>query len=93
MSMVHDNIIHQQGAAISTSLSLALIVFFWAAPAFAQQIFTREPPPGGLALGQIILVDDGRCPKGQIKQVTGGIGAARNNGKEIPRVRKCIKKP
>jgi hypothetical protein len=44
-----------------------------------------EPPPNGLPLEQIILVDDGKCPKGQMKQVSGGGGT-------IGRIRKCVKK-
>lgn len=48
-----------------------------------------EPPPGMLGPGQVILVDDGTCGAGRIKQVTGG-----NNRGEgtTPRTRKCIKK-
>ena len=32
---------------------------------------TREPGPGYLAKGQSVLVDDGRCPAGQVSKVTG----------------------
>jgi hypothetical protein len=32
----------------------------------------QEPPEGALRAGQKVLVDDGTCPPGQIKQVTGG---------------------
>lgn len=48
---------------------------------------TTEPASGTLPFGQKVLVDDGSCPSGQIKQVTGG------NGSNIPRARKCIPFP
>jgi hypothetical protein len=39
--------------------------------------------------GSVILVDDGTCGKGKIKQVTGGETDAMN---PRPRTRKCIPK-
>jgi hypothetical protein len=39
--------------------------------------------------GAVILVDDGTCGKGKIKQVTGGEVGAMN---PRPRTRKCIPK-
>ena len=41
-----------------------------AGPAAAEQV-SREQDIVGLRLGQKILVDDGSCPAGQIKEVTG----------------------
>ena len=32
---------------------------------------TSEPGPGYLANGESVLVDDGRCPAGQVSRVTG----------------------
>lgn len=46
-----------------------------------------EPGPGTLSSGVKILVDDGTCPAGQIKQVTGG-----NNAQGVARKRECISK-
>jgi hypothetical protein len=46
--------------------------FLLADAASAQEILKREPPAGGLNPGQKILVDNGRCPKGQVMEVTGG---------------------
>lgn len=42
-----------------------------AAPALADQIYSREQDIPELRLGQRVLVDDGSCPTGQIKQVSG----------------------
>jgi len=60
---------------------LALLAL--ATPAMANQV-SREQDIVGLRLGQRVLVDDGSCPAGQIKEVSGarmtpeGIVAARN---------------
>jgi hypothetical protein len=51
----------------------------------AQQV-GREQDIADLKLGQRMLVDDGTCPAGQIKQVSG----ARMTSTGIVRVRKCI---
>ena len=37
----------------------------------ASQPLTAEPPPGALKAGQVVYVDDGRCPAGQISRVAG----------------------
>jgi hypothetical protein len=62
---------------------LALIAL--ATPAMADQV-SREQDIVGLRLGQRILVDDGSCPAGQIKEVSG----ARMTETGILRVQKCI---
>jgi uncharacterized caspase-like protein len=42
------------------------------APAFTKEILKQEPAVGKLPTGASVLVDDGTCPAGQIKQVVGG---------------------
>jgi uncharacterized protein DUF6719 len=56
-----------------------------ATSAMAEQV-SREQDIGDLRLGQRILVDDGSCPAGQIKEVSG----ARMTATGILRVQKCI---
>lgn len=58
--------------------------------AFAQTVLKTEPASGALKRGQVALVDDGSCPKGQIKEVTGGKGEGAGS---IRRSRRCIPKP
>ena len=55
--------------------------------AAAQTILKEEPKQNLLKHGVVVLVDDGSCPAGQIKEVTGGKddGATRVN-----RSRRCI---
>jgi len=56
-----------------------------ATSAMADQV-SREQDIVNLRLGQRILVDDGSCPAGQIKEVSG----AQISATGIVRVRKCI---
>jgi hypothetical protein len=54
-------------------------------PAMADQV-SREQDIADLRLGQRILVDDGSCPAGQIKEVYG----ARLTASGILRARQCV---
>jgi hypothetical protein len=54
-------------------------------PAIAEQV-SREQDIVDLRLGQRVLVDDGSCAAGQIKEVSGSQLTA--NG--VTRVRRCI---
>ncbi len=66
-----------------------------AAVSVAQAQVTTEPQRGGLAPGQVVLVDDGTCGPGRIKKVTGGseidpVTGERRKGS--PRQRACVGK-
>jgi hypothetical protein len=63
----------------------AAALFALAGVALAEQV-AREQDIVDLRLGQRVLVDDGSCPAGQIKEVSGAQMTA--NG--VVRVRKCI---
>jgi hypothetical protein len=58
------------------------------------QVLKKEPGAGQLPAGAVVLVDDGRCGKGMIKQVTGGSNMS--GGQMVAggsaRTRKCIPK-
>ncbi|HEU0081399.1 MAG TPA: DUF6719 family protein [Bradyrhizobium sp.] len=56
-----------------------------ATSARAQQV-AREQDIADLRLGQRVLVDDGSCPAGQIKEVTG----VKLTTSGIARARKCV---
>ncbi len=62
-----------------------LAMFSVAHVATAQQV-GREQDIGNLRLGQRIRVDDGTCPAGQIKEISGSKMTA--NG--VERTRKCV---
>jgi hypothetical protein len=74
-----------------SSLVLALLVLGGCAmlalvtPTPAQQV-SREQDIGDLRLGQRIKVDDGTCPAGQVKEISG----AKMSPVGVIRAHKCI---
>jgi Family of unknown function (DUF6719) len=66
-------------------IAICAMLTLTAATALAQPVLKREPAPRELRSGKRVLVDDGSCPKGQIKQVTGG-----SRDKGIRRSRRCV---
>ena len=68
-----------------TGLAACFALCALAPSAMAEQV-TRERDIVNLRLGQRILVDDGSCPTGQIKEVSGSQMTAAG----IVAVRKCI---
>ncbi len=55
---------------LACSLVFATVALAFATPALADMV-ARESDISGIRLGQHYLVDDGSCPAGQIKQITG----------------------
>ncbi len=70
---------------LSILLAGALAVFALVQAATAQQV-GREQDIVNLRLGQRIKVDDGTCPAGQIKQVSG----AKMTTTGVEATKKCI---
>ena len=68
-------------------LVLVALVF-----AIAVSALKEEPPMWQLREGQTVLVDDGSCPAGQIKQIIGGNHVKAGGTKHILRTYKCIPK-
>ena len=64
---------------------LALELWLLASSALAQPV-SREQDIGELRLGQRVKVDDGTCPAGQIKEISG----TRMTSGGIVRSQKCI---
>ncbi len=80
-----DLTLTKAAATGSLALPASLVLWLLATPALAQQV-SREQDIVGLRLGQRILVDDGSCPTGQIKEVSGSQMTAAG----VLRTRKCI---
>jgi hypothetical protein len=70
--------------------ALALFTLIATTSAIAATIVKTEPPMGALKEGQVVLVDDGSCPAGQIKRVVGGNHTKAGGWKNIERERSCI---
>jgi hypothetical protein len=75
----------RQAPSIRHPLLGVLALLALATSAAAQQV-SREQDIVDLRLGQRILVDDGACPAGQIKEVSG----AKMTTAGILRAQKCI---
>ncbi|MCP3369041.1 DUF6719 family protein [Bradyrhizobium cajani] len=69
-----------RAASLSLVISIAL-----AATAHAGTV-GREQDIGDLKLGQRVLVDDGTCPAGQVKEVRG----AKMTDKGVSRTSACV---
>jgi hypothetical protein len=70
---------------------LALVAALVALAGTAQaQVLKSEPAMGKLKPGQRVLVDDGRCPAGQISEVIGGNHVKAGGSQQIERRRRCI---
>ena len=68
-----------------SALPAGLTLWLLATPAIAQQL-SREQDFVDLRLGQRVLVDDGSCPAGQIKEVQG----SQMTTSGVLRTRKCV---
>jgi hypothetical protein len=53
-----------------------------------SQVVKQEPAEGKMYPGQVLLVDDGTCGRGRIKEVTGGEINPLMNPR--PRSRRCV---
>lgn len=76
-------------ADISRMIAVAVLIGGLAAlanmPASAQEV-SREQDIGTLRLGQRVKVDDGTCPAGQIKEISG----TKMTTAGIARTAKCV---
>ena len=76
------------------SIAIALFVVAPLAlvpPAHGQrkaEYLKEEPRRGSIPQGKVVYVDDGACPRGEVKRITGG-----NREKGIPREVRCVKRP
>ena len=77
--------IMKASATSTLALPASLILWLLATPAGAEQV-SREQDIPDLRLGQRVLVDDGSCPPGQIKEVSG----SQMTTTGVLRTRKCI---
>jgi hypothetical protein len=66
--------------------SIALLGWLALPLSASAQVVNREQDIIDLRLGQRLLVDDGSCPAGQVKEVSG----SRMTIHGVARVRKCV---
>jgi hypothetical protein len=66
-----------------------LLLMCVASSAFATTV-KQEPPMGAMREGQVLLVDGGSCPTGQIKRVVGGNHTKLGGTKQVVRTISCV---
>jgi hypothetical protein len=69
-----------------TAFALAALALLALADGARAEIVSREQDIVDLRLGQRVMVDDGSCPAGQIKEVQG----AQMTTSGVVRTRKCV---
>jgi hypothetical protein len=67
----------------------ALLLMSVASSAFATTV-KQEPPMGAMREGQVLLVDGGSCPTGQIKRVVGCNHTKLGGTKQVVRTISCV---
>jgi hypothetical protein len=65
-----------------------LAALCFGAAAHAQEILKELPANLSLRKGQVVYVDNGKCPAGEVLKITGGHAAA-----GVPRQTECVKRP
>ncbi|RYY92147.1 MAG: hypothetical protein EOO24_29720 [Comamonadaceae bacterium] len=72
-------------------IAAAMAAFVWsAAPTVsaAPSVLKEEPAKGVLRVGEVVYVDDGSCPAGELKKIVGGSQQAGRR-----RQAECVKRP
>jgi hypothetical protein len=82
--------IESQSCGVAAAIAFAALLVASTAP--AQTVLKQEPRMGALKEGQVVLVDDGKCPKGQIRQVVGGDHVEAGGTKRIRRTSSCVRR-
>jgi len=80
----------QQCSRLLRRATLIVIAILFAGSALAAQVLKSEPPMGAMKEGEVVLVDDGTCPKGQILRVIGGNHLKVGGNKQTVRGRSCV---
>jgi len=85
---IFDGYRHQTSKKGTQMKSMHVIAVLVAMGSLAgcQSVLKSEPAKGTLPAGHKVLVDDGTCPAGQVKQVTGATPGA-------PRLKECVPMP
>ena len=75
---------------IRTHVVATMVGFVALLPSVCQanvEYLKEEPPKGAIPYGKIVYVDDGTCPNGEVKEITGG-----SLQRSVPRKVRCVKR-
>jgi len=70
------------------AIVLGSVAFLPCASQAKIEYLKEEPPKETLRYLEVVYVDDGTCPAGEVKEITGG-----NSKRSIPRKVRCVKRP
>jgi|EndMetStandDraft_4_1072995.scaffolds.fasta_scaffold1403512_2 hypothetical protein len=79
-----------RGSVLTAAILGAMMLF---AASAGAQVLKQEPPMGSIRAGETVLVDNGKCPKGQVMAVTGGNHVKAGGKSDVVRRRTCVKAP
>lgn len=75
-------------AALRRGLAPVIALCAAATVCAAPAMLKEEPAKGVLRVGEVVYVDDGSCPAGEVKKITGG-----NQKAGKTRLVECVKRP
>lgn len=78
--------------SLGLTAAIVAVIMQFSASACAQ-VLKQEPPMGSIRAGETVLVDNGKCPKGQVMAVTGGNHVKAGGKSDVVRRRTCVKAP
>jgi hypothetical protein len=78
------------GLACAAGAAAFCLLLCGTAPAAAApvEVLKVMPAQGSVRQGDVVYVDDGRCPAGKVKKITGG-----NQKTGVARQVECVKRP
>lgn len=71
--------------AMHSRLVIVFISAFLVPACVQEEVLTQAPAAGSLATGRIVLVDDGSCPAGELRQLTGATPGTERWSRCVPR--------
>lgn len=86
-SLMLPNSLSNETVHVMKKLSFALLMSCGLVSACAHQaVLSQAPPPGSLPTGRTVLVADGSCPPGQVREFTGSLPG-------VDRPSRCVPNP
>ena len=76
------------GAAVRAAVFGVFVCGAASAVAAPVEVLKTMPAQGSVRQGDVVYVDDGRCPAGQVKKIIGG-----NQKTGVARQVECVKRP
>jgi hypothetical protein len=79
-----------EGGFVFRTFIAATVLAMTIGGSIAATVLKTEPPMGELKEGQRVLVDDGSCPPGQLREVIGGNHTKAGGKSNVIRQYRCV---